>query len=86
MSGVSLISHGWICRCGKTTIINRYILPLNFSLEQINKLRLALVTQNNLNLNLILSTFLNLQIKQNFLNFNIKDITKLNLNLKSCEE
>lgn len=69
---ISLLTHGWVCY-GKT-IINKYILPLNVNIRDVNDIDLNIESIQNLKLNLksLLDKNINLKLDSN--NINIKKI------------
>lgn len=83
-SGIGLVTRGWICPKRNVTRIVKYGLPLNLSFEEQQQLALFLKNLDYWTLNLILTQYLNLNIEEKTYNLEIKDPTKLNLQIK-CE-
>lgn len=69
---ISLLTHGWVCY--RKTIINKYILPLNVNIRDINALDLNINEIQNLNLNIENLLDKNINLKLDSDNINIKKI------------
>lgn len=82
MSGISLVTHGWICPLRDVTIIRRCVLPLNLQIKETESINLEVkdVLQENINLK-VEDKNVNLKLTEKNINIKKSDSTDINIDL-----
>lgn len=83
---VSLLTHGWVCYGRGRTIINRYVLPVNIQIKQLNTFVLQIINKIKVCLNINQITDKNINLKLTPKNINIKKASIINIGVNKCSK
>jgi len=86
MTGLSFVTHGWLCPIGNRTIINKYIIPYNLAIKDKSCFDLQIKEKENITLNLsnIIDKQLNLKLTEEQINIKKNLDNQINLENEGC--